>query len=104
MEATEFIIQWTDGKTLEDYVQDPLLRSAVERQFITMGEAVNLLLRGDPLIAVRITDYRRVISFRNFLVHGFFQVDNSRVWNIVVEKVPMLNREVSDLIEEYGAS
>ena len=99
-ESTTLIIQWTADKTREDYSQDSLLRSAVERQFIIIGESVNLLLRVDPSIEVRITDYRSVISFRNLLVHGFFQVDDSRVWDIVTEKVPVLHREISELLRE----
>ena len=48
-----------------------MARSAVERQFEIIGEALGQLARLDPAMAERITDFRRVIAFRNILVHGY---------------------------------
>ena len=104
VKATTFITQWTSGKTLEDYIQDPYLRSAVERQFITIGEAMNMLRGVEPSTAARVSHYKLIISFRNILVHGFFQVDDSRVWNTISDNVPTLHREVSELLREREES
>ena len=46
------------------------------------------------------TDYRRVIAFRNILVHGYAQVDDRLVWDIVETRLPALRREVAALLEE----
>ena len=101
VKSTTSITRWTAGKTLKDYTQDPYLRSAVERQFIIIGEAMNMLRGVEPTVAACISHYKLVISFRNVLVHGFFQVDDSRVWDTISDNVPTLHREVSDLLAEY---
>ena len=100
VDAATLVIQWTDGKTVEDYVSDPYMRSAVERQFIVIGEAVNQLRAVEPSIAAHISGFRDVIGFRNVLVHGFFQVNHYPVWKVIEEHAPPLLREAAALIDE----
>jgi hypothetical protein len=57
-----------------------MLRAAVERQFEIIGEAVGNLSKIDPQSAERIRGYRRLIAFRNVLIHGYAEVDDQLVW------------------------
>jgi len=72
----------------------------VERQFEIIGEALTRLARLDEAIAQRISEYRRIIAFRNILVHGYAQVDDRLVWDIVETKLDALRGEVTSLLEE----
>lgn len=60
-----------------------MLRSAVERQFEIIGEALSQLARADPTLAERVPDLRRIIGFRNVLIHGYDRVDAAAVWRVV---------------------
>ena len=42
----------------------------MERQFEIVGEGINQLARIDPETASKITEFQRIISFRNILIHG----------------------------------
>lgn len=90
------------GKSEADYEADALLRSAVERQFQIVGEALILLNRHAPELAARITDFQQIISFRHILVHGYALIQNDVVWSIAVEQVGQLAGEVQALLSEIN--
>ncbi len=97
--AAERLSGFTEGQVFNDYEQDVMLRSAVERQFEIIGEALSQLARIDESID-RISDYRSIIGFRNILIHGYTDVDDTIVWDIIQSKLPILRREVDDLLAE----
>ncbi|MEK7437561.1 MAG: HepT-like ribonuclease domain-containing protein [Pseudomonadota bacterium] len=66
------------------------MRSAVERQFEIVGEAMNQLRRVDSETATAIPELPRVIAFRNILVHGYANVDNRLVWGVLETDLPSL--------------
>jgi len=98
--AAERIESFTFGKGFPTYQVNDMLRSAVERQLEIIGEALNPLSRVSPDIAGRITEYQRIIAFRNILIHGYAQVDNRLVWSVVDDKLPVLLVQVRQLLEE----
>ena len=97
-QACEHILGFTEGKELSDYTGDTLLRSAVERQFEIIGEALNRLTKVEPNAANQIHHYRRVISFRNILIHGYDVVEDSVVWDVITSDLPALYEQVLNLL------
>jgi len=96
-EAADAILRFTQDHTRQEFEENLLLRSAVERQFQIIGEALGQAYRHDPKVAERIPDLARIVAFRNILVHGYAVIDNERVWRIVQESLPQL-RSVLDLL------
>jgi uncharacterized protein with HEPN domain len=99
-EACSLIGRFTAGKSFEDYVADPLLRSAVERQFEIAGEALSRLVQVAPDLMGKITDARRIVAFRNRLIHGYASVADELVWGVVETNLETLRREVAVLLAE----
>jgi uncharacterized protein with HEPN domain len=52
----------------------------------------------DWAIASRIGEHARIIAFRNILIHGYAEIDDRLVWDIVENKLPVLRREVDELL------
>ena len=96
--AASLLREFTDGKTLADYEGDAMLRSAVERQFEVIGEAMAQLARTDEPLAGRISQYQRIIAFRNVLIHGYADVDNRLVWDVLETRLSVLRREIDELL------
>jgi len=97
-QAAARLAEFTSDASFQTYVHDALLRAAVERQLEIVGEALNQLAKLDHAIAERITEYRRIIAFRNILIHGYAEVDHRIVWGVVESKLPKLREEVALLL------
>lgn len=89
-QAVNLVTAFTDGKTFAHYEADAMLRSAVERQFEIVGEALNRLSKEDEALAAEIPELGRIVAFRNILIHGYAQVDDKLVWQVVTDKLPEL--------------
>ncbi|MCY4422840.1 MAG: DUF86 domain-containing protein [Acidimicrobiaceae bacterium] len=81
--AANVLREFTAGRSFDQYRNDAMLRAAVERQFEIIGEAMARLARVDEAVAARISGYRRIIAFRNVLIHGYADVDDRLVWDVV---------------------
>ncbi len=97
-QAADRIVDFTSGKSFEDYQGDAMLRSAVERQFQIIGEALAQLAKLDGQLAARVSEQRRIVAFRNILIHGYADVDDRLVWDVVEAKLPLLRREIEALL------
>jgi uncharacterized protein with HEPN domain len=102
--AAQKVATFTEGCRFERYASDDLLRSAVERQFEIIGEALAQLARHDVETATRISEHARIIAFRNILIHGYAEIDARVVWDIVTTKLAILRSQAEDLIRQAGAS
>ncbi len=98
--AIGLLREFTGDKKFADYERDTMMRSAVERQFEIIGEAMAQLAKLDPALASRISNYQRIISFRNVLIHGYADVDNRLVWDVIKTNLPTLAREINILLEQ----
>jgi uncharacterized protein with HEPN domain len=94
-----FLLQFTQGKSVEDYKNDRAFRSALERELQIIGEAIMRLDREFPDIADKIHEHRNIVSFRHVLVHGYDNLNPATVWNVIETKLQVLHEQVIDLLK-----
>ena len=104
LRAAESVQAFVRGKTGEVFVEDELLRSAVERQLQIIGDALSQLAKVDPQIASNISELRRIIAFRNILVHGYAAIDYDTVWRLIEDKLPELQTNLRALLGAADSS
>lgn len=97
-QAAMLLAEFTAGKNFADYTDNAMLRAAVEREFEIIGEALAQLARLDQELAAGISEHRSIIDFRNILIHGYADIDDGLVWDILGTKLPILSREISALL------
>lgn len=97
LSAISEIESFVAGMSFDSYSGDAKTKAAVERKLVTIGEALNQASEVDASIAKKISDFRKIVGFRNILVHGYFGVDDALVWDIVSNKLSLLKSEVKTL-------
>ncbi len=85
-------------KQFEVYKVDIRTKRAVERNIEIMGEAMNRIMRKYPTITI--TNAKKIIDVRNRIVHGYDNVSDEIIWGIVIKHLPVLEKEVSQLLNE----
>jgi uncharacterized protein with HEPN domain len=98
--AIEQIVRFTTGRSFNDYLADAMLRGAVERQLIIIGEAIAGLRRLDPAAAAVIPDLVGIVAFRNILVHSYAAIDNRLVWGVIERDLEPLRAAIRKLMVE----
>ena len=83
------------GRTLDDYKADLMVRSAVERHFEILGEALAGALRLDPALQERLPASRGVIDFRNVIAHDHDVLAAATVWDIARHVLPSLTADAA---------
>jgi uncharacterized protein with HEPN domain len=103
-DACALIRRATQGQTLAAYEQDAVIRSAAERNFEIIGEALNRIRRTDPATAARVPEHDDIIAFRNLLIHGYDVIDHARVWQVIENDLPRLQEQVQKLLNEIDSA
>ncbi|MCB0540706.1 MAG: DUF86 domain-containing protein [Bacteroidetes bacterium] len=81
-----------------DYESNKLLRRAVERELEIIGEATNRILKINA--EINISNSKRIVSLRNWVIHGYDKVDDVIIWGILSKDLPLLKNQINDLISK----
>jgi uncharacterized protein with HEPN domain len=97
VDAAERALFAIRGLTEDEYAADWVVRSVVERQLITCGEAVKRLTitfrDAHPTVP-----WKAVAGLRDVLVHAYDVIDSGQVWQAVTVALPDLLEQVRGLL------
>ena len=68
-----------------------------------IGEALLQASKLDPSLGQAVSELRRIVGFRNVLVHGYASIDNPTVWGVLLKDLPLLQQEVRALLATFGS-
>ena len=93
------IRDFTASMDFAAYQRNVMCRAAVERKFEVVGEACVHMRDHFPTKFTLVPSGPQIIGFRNRLIHGYDNVDDAIVWDIITRKLPILATEVAALID-----
>ena len=97
-EAGSKILFFTTGYSFTDYMLDERTKDAVIRNFEIIGEASRNLspaiIKANPQV-----EWKKMIGFRNILIHDYFGIDHRIVWTAIQDFLPNAMEAVQKIIE-----
>lgn len=87
-----------EKRDFTEYLNNKLLRRAIERELEIIGEAINRALKQDP--DFQIENAKRIVDTRNWVIHGYDKVDDVIIWGIVVNHLPKLQQEIRRYLQD----
>jgi len=100
IDACDSIASILSGISTEAYVELREKRSAVEREFIIIGEATSMLAKFSPEKFNQLSDGRKAIGLRNILTHNYASVDHETIYESALQDVPKLRKECIEILRE----
>ena len=85
-------------KQYDVFVNNLLLRRGIERNIEIIGEAVSRILKNDDTVSI--TNARKIVDTRNYVIHGYDSLTVDILWSIVVNHLPILKNEVQKLLKQ----
>ena len=103
LEEVDYLVEHSRGVSPDQFLKDETLRRTFVRSLEIIGEAAKKV----PLELaeqLRDIDWRAMAGMRDRLIHGYFGVDYDLVWDVVVNKVPLLGARIRELLEDTDTS
>jgi uncharacterized protein with HEPN domain len=99
LEATARIRAYTVGLSLEELRKDTKTLDAVVRNLEVIGEAAKKV---PPEVRRRKpgVEWKKIAGLRDVLIHEYFGIDLDIIWDIVQNKIPLLEHHVQQLLSE----
>jgi uncharacterized protein with HEPN domain len=95
----DYLIERSDGLSLEDYRADETLQRAFVRSLEIIGEAAKKLPE-DYRTRHSAIEWRAMMGMRNRLIHDYFGVDHDLVWDVVQRRIPALRAQLAAILKD----
>ena len=97
LDETEYLMGETQGLNRETFIHNETLRRAFVRSIDVIGEATKKVPE-DIRQKYPNVPWRVMAGMRNRLIHGYFGIDYDIVWDVVFNKIPQLNQQITEIL------
>ncbi len=98
-DAIDLILEYTKDLNMKDFNSKRVIQDAVIRRIAIIGEAVKNISTNFREKYSEIA-WKKIAGMRDKVIHGYFNVDIDRVWAVIIKDIPVLKREIEEIINE----
>lgn len=99
LESVNNIFIYAGDLSYENLIRDRMRADAIVRNFTIIGEAANNIPQ-EMRKKYPIIEWRKLIDFRNVIVHDYFGIDYEILWDIIKRKLPELQKGIKAVLEK----
>ena len=97
LSETQYLMARSQGLTKAEFLGDATLKRAFVRSLEVIGEAARQVPE-EVRQKYRHVDWRAMAGMRDRLIHGYLGVDSEIMWDAIMTKVPVVQREVEQIV------
>jgi|SRR5699024_8581362 len=101
--AAKKIKKYTKGLTYDSFFDNDLVVDAVIKNILVIGEAVKNIPEEVRQLYPHI-EWRKVAGMRDMMIHGYFSINIEIVWDVVINKIPSLSKQVEQILFDINQS
>jgi uncharacterized protein with HEPN domain len=97
LDECEFILDKSRELTREQFFQDETLKRAFVRSIEIIGEATKNI-SDNFRIKNPDTDWKMIAGMRDVLIHSYFGVNYTIVWDVIKNHIPTLHNRIKEIL------
>lgn len=102
LEAIGRIERYVGTMTLEEFLENTEKQDAVVRNLEIIGEAVKNI-SAEFRRKHKDVEWSQIAGFRDKLIHHYFGINRTILWDVVQDKLPKLKEQAEELLRGKGA-
>ena len=99
VQAIDTIFEYVASRSMEEFISDKMSYHAVIYNIMILGEAANMLTFEFRESHSEVL-WRQVTNMRNFLIHGYHNVEEDLVWEAISKDLAPLRAHLISFLNE----
>lgn len=99
LDEADYILKESSNLKRDEFFRNQTLQRAFVRSIEIIGEATKKLpdelKREYPNL-----EWKVIAGMRDRLIHDYFGIDYEIVWDVVINKIPLLQKEITEIIKK----
>lgn len=98
LDAVDKVLEFSTGRSREDVHNDDMLAFALVHAVQIIGEAARLISE-ETRSKLADIPWTEIIGMRHKLVHDYLSIDRDIVWDVAIEDLPPLKKQLETILK-----